>query len=552
MIDKQVSIWSQLEEFKTEIKNLTDIEKRTRFSELINFGTGGMRALMGAGLNRMNRYTVRLATTGLAKQIINDNLHKKVVIGYDTRHNSEKFANEAAETLLHYGIKTYVFFEPRPTPMLSYAVRYYGASAGIMITASHNPKEYNGYKLYGADGGQLTPEAVSDVRRVMEENMNHLTELPTELHEEPAFILEEIDLAYHQELLALRRLNPKKDLTIVYTPLHGTGLKPVPRGLNEFGFMNVYVEEKQAELDGDFPTVDLPNPEEKSAFKLAEELGNKKQANILIATDPDADRLGVAVLHDDTYHYLSGNQLGALLLHYKLTLLRANNANLDNAVAIKTIVTSELGRKIAHSFGITMEDTLTGFKYISEKINEYEESDEKSFVFGYEESFGYLLEDFARDKDAIQAAVAVSEMAQMYKDSGETLIDTLHSLYETHGYHQEKLISIELDPETGTNEVNKLMNQFMNPTEEIIANLNILSVENYLTGEKIISNGESVPLTLPKENVVKYRLTNESWIAFRPSGTEPKMKIYLGVCADTEKLANEQLTHLEEQINELI
>src|SRR5699024_5497788 len=244
--------------------------------------------------------------------------------------------------------------------------------------------------------------------------------------------------------------------------------------------------------------------------------------------------------------------LVTLLLNKKDTVLRTNNINLNNAVSNKTIVTRELGRKISHSFGITMEDTLTGFKYISEKINEYEASDEKTFVFRYEESFGYLLEDFARDKDAIQAAVAVSEMAQMYKDSGETLIDTLHSLYETHGYHQENIISIKLDPETGTDEVNKLINQFMNPTEEIIANLNILSVENYLTGEKIISNGESVPLTLPKENVVKYRLTNESWIAFRPSGTEPKMKIYLGVCADTEKLANEQLTHLEEQINELI
>jgi len=551
-MNKQVEIWSGLDEFKAELNDLTDNEKRARFSELINFGTGGMRALMGAGLNRMNRYTVRLATTGLAKQIINDNLHKKVVIGYDTRNNSEKFANEAAETLLHYGIKTYVFFEPRPTPMLSFAIRYYGASAGIMITASHNPKEYNGYKLYGNDGGQLTPEAVSDVRQVMEENMNHLTELPILTGQEPAYILEEIDIAYHQELLALRRLNPNKDLTIVYTPLHGTGLKPVQRGLNEFGFLNVYVEERQAELDGDFPTVDLPNPEEKAAFKLAEELGTEKQADILIATDPDADRLGVAVLHNDDYHYLSGNQLGALLLHYKLTLLRANNADLDNAVAIKTIVTSELGRKIAHSFDITMEDTLTGFKYISEKINEYETSDEKSFVFGYEESFGYLLEDFARDKDAIQAAVAVSEMAQMYKDSNETLIDTLHSLYETHGYHQEKLISIELDPESGTNEVNKLMNQFMNPTEEMITNLNILSTENYLTGEKTISNGEIVPLTLPKENVVKYNLTNEAWACFRPSGTEPKMKIYIGVSRETEQIANNQLTYLEEQINQLI
>lgn len=551
VIDTQFENWSKLTEFKDELINLTDTEKKNRFSNLISFGTGGMRAIMGAGLNRMNIYTVRLATTGLAKQIIQDELPKKVVISYDTRHNSQRFAKEAAQTLLYYGIKTYLFIEPRPTPMLSYAVRYYEASAGIMITASHNPKEYNGYKLYGQDGGQLTPEAVNDVRRVMEENITNLTELPIS-NEKPAYILEELEIAYHQELRTLQKLNSKKDLSIVYTPLHGTGLLPIQKGLADSGFNKVYIEPNQAVLDGDFPTVDLPNPEEVSAFKLAEELGLNKQADILIATDPDADRLGVAVLHNEDYHYLTGNQLGALLLHYKLTLLQDNHALPNNGVAIKTIVTSELGRKIAENFNIEMEDTLTGFKYISEKIEHYNETDEKTFVFGYEESYGYLLEDFARDKDAIQSAIAVSEMAQLYKNKQETLIDALESLYHAYGYHQEKLISIELDPIEGSKEVDYLMNMFTSPTDEIISSLAIESIENYLTSERRFIAGGISKLTLPQENVIKYHLNNAAWVCFRPSGTEPKMKVYLGVCADNEDSANDQLNTLETKIKTLI
>ncbi len=552
MINTQFEKWFNLNEFKNELLNMTELEKKNRFSELINFGTGGMRALMGAGLNRMNIYTVRLATIGLAKQIIHDNSAKKVVISYDTRHHSKDFAEEAAQTLTHYGIKAYVFEEARPTPMLSYAVRYYKAAAGIMITASHNPKEYNGYKLYGKDGGQLTPEAVSYVRGVMEENMHIITELSMGNKKEFEYILETIENAYQKELTILRSVYTEKNLSIVYTPLHGTGLIPIETGLKKFGYDNIHIEPSQAVLDGDFPTVEYPNPEEEAVFKLVKKIGYKNNSDILIATDPDADRLGVAILHEDTYVNLTGNQLGALLLHYKLTLLSENKQLPKNGVAIKTIVTSELGRKIAESFNIEMVDTLTGFKYISEIIEANDQSNEKKFVFGYEESYGYLLEDFARDKDAIQAAVAVCEMAQLYKNKQETLVDVLNSLYQKHGFHKEKLISIELDSQEGTKEVKRIMDKFMNPTKKIIQELNVLAIENYLTSKQETVEGESSKITLPKENVVKYQLINDAWLCFRPSGTEPKLKIYLGVCKGTNELAFNQLLELEKKIKALI
>lgn len=547
-LKEQINEWLNISEFKSELESLTNAEIENRFNHLITFGTGGMRAIMEAGTNRMNIYTVRLATTGLAKQIIHDELDRKVVIAYDTRINSERFAKEAAQTLLYYGIDAYLFKEARPTPMLSFAVRHYKASAGIMITASHNPKAYNGYKLYGKDGGQLTPEAVGYVKNVMEESVSTITELPSASDLEPTYILDEVESAYQKALLALRRQDSKKDLSIVYTPLHGTGLYPITQALKTFGYDNVHLEPAQAKLDGSFPTVDYPNPEEQSAFHLAEQLGQDLSADILIATDPDADRLGVAIRHNNNFVYLSGNQLGALLLNYKLTLLKETNELPANGVAIKTIVTSELGRKIAASFGVEMEDTLTGFKYISEKIEAYTQTNKKTFLFGYEESYGYLLEDFARDKDAIQAALAVCEMAEMYKQDKQTLIDALNILYETHGYHKEKLISIELDPLNGNTEVTALMDKFMQPTKALKSDLNIRSIENYLTSKQITRDDTVSELTLPKENVVKYHLADQAWLCFRPSGTEPKMKVYIGVVAKTDKLAQTQIDTLENTI----
>lgn len=551
MDQAHIDKWLEIEHFKEEAALLSESELHERFSELIAFGTGGMRAEMGLGLNRMNIYTVRLATTGLARQIIDNHLSKKVVISYDTRHQSKEFAQAAAQTLLHYGIKAYVFKEPRPTPMLSFALRYLQASAGIMITASHNPKIYNGYKLYGKDGGQLTPEAMRDVQGVMEENTQTILDLPIS-NDAPSLILNEIESAYLTELNILRQSDCNKDLSIVFTPLHGTGLIPIQKALNQFGYQKVFLEAAQSKLDGDFPTVAYPNPEEKSSFHLAEILGRRKQADILIATDPDADRLGVAIHHDGEYSYLSGNQLGALLLDYKLALLKETNRLPASGVAIKTIVTSELGRKIARAYGVDMEDTLTGFKYISEKIEAYHQTQTKTFLFGYEESYGYLLEDFARDKDAIQAAVAVCEMAEQYKQKNLTLIDALYALYEQHGYHQEKLISIELKSQSGTDEVSRLMQQFANPTPEMLADLNILSIENYLTSQATSPNGHQSPLQLPKEKVIKYQLEDSAWLCFRPSGTEAKMKIYLGVVADTDDLARTQLTTLRHKINQYI
>lgn len=552
IVQAQINKWLQIDQYKNELNQASQAELDNRFNQLIDFGTGGMRGVMAAGTNRMNPYTVRLATTGLAKQIIHDQKSKKVVISYDTRHHSKEFAKEAAETLLYYGIEAILFEEARPTPMLSFAVRYYEAAAGIMITASHNPKQYNGYKLYGEDGGQLTPEAVSFVRRVMEENLLEITEMPVARDKKPRMVLKEVEAAYLTKLTRLKSAKSPRDLSIVYTPLHGTGLVPIEKALNQFGYTNVYLEKAQAIQDGDFPTVQFPNPEEKVAFELAEKLGHEKNAQLLIATDPDADRLGVAVLHEGKYHYLTGNQLGALLLHYKLTLLKETDALKQNSVAIKTIVTSELGRKIAESFDITMEDTLTGFKYISEKIEAYDKLKEKTFVFGYEESYGYLLEDFVRDKDAIQAAVAVSEMAQNYSDTGRTLVDGLNDLYKIHGYYKEALISIELDPLSDTDEVAALMARFTDPSEEILKTFPLLAIENYSTSKKTSLDGKVTPLTLPEENVIKYELENESWICFRPSGTEPKIKMYLGVRAETDELARQQLASLEAGLTKLI
>lgn len=553
MIKQRQNDWSQMNDYKEELAECSEAELSDRFSGLIDFGTGGMRALMEAGTNRMNRHTVRLATIGLAKQILHDDVQAaRVVISYDTRHQSREFAEEAAAALRHYGVEALVYAEARPTPMLSYAVRYYEAAAGIMITASHNPKEYNGYKLYGADGGQLTPEAVAFIRGVMEELVDEIIRLPIEKGSGPTYILEEIEASYQKELAVLKTDLQKRDLKIVYTPLHGTGLVPIKKALANFGYEDVFIEEKQALQDGNFPTVEIPNPEEQAAFVLAEKLGTEQAADILIATDPDADRLGVAILHDGDYEYLTGNQLGALLLYYKLKTLKESGQLPEHGVAIKTIVTSELGRAIAEHFGVEMEDTLTGFKYISEKIEAYNHSKERTFLFGYEESYGYLLEDFSRDKDAVQAAVAACELTQIYKAEGKTLVDVLHHLYEKFGYYKEALISIELDPLTGAEEVERLMTIFKEPTAELKSSLRVEAIENYEEGLRVQEDGRTETLSLPKENVVKYVLKDDHWICFRPSGTEPKMKVYVGVKASSSEQADDALKKLHSVVQSVL
>ena len=522
-------------------------EIEDRFYRTLPFGTGGMRGELGVGTNRMNIYMIRLAAAGLAQHIVS--LGKKamvqgVVVAYDTRHFSQQFAQETACVLGAYGVKSYVFSDPRPTPQLSFAVRHLQAAAGVVITASHNPKQYNGFKVYGEDGAQMVPTAVNAIVQGMD-RISNVFDIPTaEFEKHSEWILETIDDAYADELQTLKLRDVKPDVSIVYTPLHGAGIEPVRRGLQEMGFQQVHIVAEQAIADSDFSTVPYPNPEEASAFKLAIELGKKTGAKILLATDPDADRLGVAVQNGDDYTLLTGNQLGALVIHYVTTALKENNAIPNNAVVVKTIVTAELGAKIAASHGIQTENVLTGFKYIAEKIAQYEATGERSFVFGYEESYGYLMKPFARDKDAVQMALVVAEMASYYYSEGKSLLDVLAELDKQYGYHREVLISKAFLGKTGQEEMQQLLASYREKPLKELAGVPVIAVEDYLTSEVRYADGEVAQITLPKENVLKYILEDGSWVAIRPSGTEPKCKFYIGVIGETNEAANGKLQDL--------
>ena len=548
----QYELWAEeqlptyLAEELAQIKG-NEKEIEDRFYRTLPFGTGGMRGELGAGTNRMNIYMIRLAAAGLAQHVVSlgeKAMAQGVVIAYDTRHFSKQFAVETATVLGAYGVKSYVFSEPRPTPQLSFAVRYLKASAGVVITASHNPKQYNGFKVYGDDGAQMVPTAVEAIVHGME-RISNVFDIPTvgfESHSE--WVLEKLDDAYAAELQTVKQRDVKPDVSIVYTPLHGAGIEPVRRGLQEMGFKQVHIVAEQAIADSDFSTVPYPNPEEASVFKLAVELGKKTGAKILLATDPDADRLGVAVQNGDGYTLLTGNQLGALVIHYVTTTLAEKKAIPHNAVVVKTIVTAELGAKIAATHGIQTENVLTGFKYIAEKIAEYEDTGEKSFIFGYEESYGYLMKPFVRDKDAVQMALIVAEMASYYYSKGKSLLDVLAELDEKYGYHREALFSKAFTGKSGQEEMNQLLDSYReNPLNEV-AGVRVIAVEDYLTSEMRYADGEKASITLPKENVLKYLLEDGSWVAVRPSGTEPKCKFYVGVVGETSKAANAKLQNL--------
>lgn len=533
----------ELDQIKSDEKLVED-----HFYQNVKFGTGGMRGVLGVGTNRMNIYTVRRAAAGLAQYVCEGGEEAKtrgVVIAYDTRHFSKEFALETAKVLGAYGVHSYVFSEARPTPELSFAVRYLYAYAGVVITASHNPKQYNGFKVYGADGAQLVPAAADAIVAYMEKIDDIFAIEVADFASYGQFILDSIDVAYQSALLQLKEQPVKRDMKLVYTPLHGAGLVPVCEGLKAFGFDQVHVVETQALQDGAFPTVSYPNPEEAAAFELAMELGHKVGADLLLATDPDADRLGVAVRNGATYELLTGNQLGALLLNYILTTKQQNGTLPNNGVMIKTIVTSELGTQIADSFDVNTINTLTGFKYIAEKIAEFEESGEHSYLFGYEESYGYLIETFVRDKDAVQVALKVAEMASFYESQGKTLLHALEDVYKQFGYYKEALISKVFEGKSGQEQMVALLDAYrVNPPTHI-SGIAVALVEDYLTGIATVANGEQLVLQLPKENVLKFVLEDGSWIAIRPSGTEPKCKFYIGVTANSELKANEKLQQLK-------
>ena len=536
----------ELAEIATDEKLVED-----HFYQYVKFGTGGMRGVLGVGTNRMNIYTVRRAAAGLAQYVCEGGEEAKtrgVVIAYDTRHFSKEFALETAKVLGAYGVHSYVFSEARPTPELSFAVRYLYAYAGVVITASHNPKEYNGFKVYGADGAQLVPAGADAIVAYMEKIDDIFAIEVADFDAYSQFILEKMDAAYQSGLLQLKEQPVKRDMKLVYTPLHGAGLVPVCEGLKAFGFDEVHLVEAQAVQDGAFPTVSYPNPEEAAAFEMAMELGHKVGADLLLATDPDADRLGVAVRNGATYELLTGNQLGALLLQYILQTKQANGTLPTNGVMLKTIVTSELGRTVATHYGVETEDVLTGFKYIAEKIEQYEDGS-KSFLFGYEESYGYLISSFVRDKDAVQVALKVAEMASFYESQGKTLLDALEDVYKQFGYYKEALISKVFEGKSGQEQMAVLLDTIrQNPPSEI-SGVAVTLVEDYLTGIATAASGEKTVLDLPKENVLKFILQDDSWIAVRPSGTEPKCKFYIGVVKESKADAEAMINRICQNLN---
>ncbi|MGG4057611.1 phospho-sugar mutase [Bacillus licheniformis] len=559
--------WRNKENLDSELKALlleaegNEKELEDCFYKKLEFGTAGMRGEIGPGPNRMNVYTVRKASAGLAAYIgANGGEAKKrgVVIAYDSRHKSPEFAMEAAKTLAENGVQTYVFDELRPTPELSFAVRELNAFAGIVITASHNPPEYNGYKVYGEDGAQLPPADADKLTGYVNAIEN---ELEIEAGDEAALtekglikiIGEEIDQAYLDKLTSIS-VNPdlakETEVKVIFTPLHGTANKSVRRGLKALGYEHVTVVPEQELPDPDFSTVSSPNPEEHAAFEYAIRLGEENGADILIGTDPDADRLGVAVKDQEgRYVVLTGNQTGALLLHYLLSQKQQKGMLPDNGVVLKTIVTSEMGRDIAASFGLDTIDTLTGFKFIGEKIKQFEASGEYAFQFGYEESYGYLIGDFARDKDAVQAALLAVEVCAFYKKQGKSLYDGLLELYKSFGFYREGLKSLTLKGKEGAEQIAAILSTFREQPPLSIAGKDVVSAEDYLTGKRtLLKENKRETIDLPKSNVLKYFLEDGSWFCLRPSGTEPKVKSYFAVKGRTNEESEALLNQLTDEV----
>lgn len=572
-LDKWLTFNGLDPELKEELVVMKENEKEAEdaFYKNLEFGTGGMRGELGPGTNRLNVYMVRKATKGLACYIEESGEEAKkkgVVVAYDSRHKSPEFALEVAKVLGQHGIKTYVFDELRPTPELSYAVRYLNAFAGIVITASHNPPEYNGYKVYGEDGGQLPPAAADNIISHINRVENELSISVKQEQELLAaglltYIGAEVDAAYTEALKTIQ-LNRElvqrvgNELKIVFTPLHGSGNKPVREGLKAFGFTNVTVVKEQELPDPNFSTVQSPNPEEHAAFELAIQYGKEIDADLLMATDPDADRLGVAIKDNSgEYVVLTGNQLGALMLHYLLIQKKAQDVLPEKGAVVKTIVTSEIGRAIASSFDLETFDTLTGFKFIGEKINEFEQSGDYQFQFGYEESYGYLIGDFVRDKDAVQSAVFAAEVAAYYKAQGKSLYEGLLAIFKEYGYYKESLHSITLKGKDGAEQIKKLVDAFRSDPISELGEIAVTCIEDYQRSERVhVKEGKIEFMPFPVSNVLKYHFEDGTWFTIRPSGTEPKAKFYYGVKKDSLTQSEKHLREIEqlvmERVNKLI
>lgn len=545
-----------------EIKEEKEIEDR--FYKELEFGTGGLRGVIGAGSNRMNIYTVGKATQGLANYLNNTYKESAVAIAYDSRNMSKEFAERAAIVLASNNIKVYLFESLRPTPMLSFTVRHLNCKAGIVITASHNPKQYNGYKVYGEDGGQVTDNAAKIILSEIEatDDFNKIKTLSFDECVKSGYLQligEEVDKVYIEKVKALtiREEMVKsnaKDLNVVYTPIHGSGNIPVRRVLSELGYENVTVIKEQELPDGNFPTASYPNPENANVFELALKMAEQVNADIVFGTDPDCDRIGVVVKdREGNFRVLSGNVTGFLLVNYVLTSLKEQNKLPENGAIIKTIVTSEMATAIAKAFNVELINVLTGFKYIGEKIKEFEETNSNTYLFGFEESYGYLAGTFVRDKDAVIAAMLICEMALYYKQRGMSLYDGVLEIYEKYGYSKEDLISIELTGKEGQEKISAALEYLRAEMPNNINGVKIVTSLDYKN--KIAKNlieGTQEEINLPVSNVLKFMLEDGSWFVVRPSGTEPKIKIYFSVLGNSLKDSEEKIESFKANIMTLI
>jgi phosphomannomutase len=531
------------------------------FYQDLDFGTGGLRGIVGIGSNRMNKYTIRSATQGLANYIKKQNPHGSCVISYDSRTHSFDFAKETASVLAGNGIKVFLFEHLRPVPLISFAVRHLNATAGVMITASHNPPEYNGYKVYWSEGAQvLPPHDKGIIQEVHQVKDIHVGQWP---HPLVSYLKEEMDEAYLAAIRPLQLFSNQNQsqghqLQIVYTALHGSGITLVPKALKSWGFTNVTLVEEQSQPDGNFPTVKSPNPEEPSALKMAIDLMEKKQADLVIGTDPDSDRLGVAVMHNGQTVILNGNEVACLCTEHICQALKQTDGFPPKPVFVKTIVTSELMKAIAEANGCQCPEVLTGFKYIGEQMEHWAIEAQSGlpfhhFLFGGEESYGYLLGTHARDKDAIVSASLVAEMALHLKLKGKTLVDSLHDIYHKYGVFKERLASVEFKGKTGAEKMNQLMQSLRSNPPRTIAGIDVEFVEDYLTHVRLsVKSGATHTLTLPKSNVLRIWLTDGTKIVVRPSGTEPKLKLYCGVVYNRHTHIHEAIESCNVKLNTLL
>ena len=563
LYEKWLNSSALTEEEKLQLKSVADdeVEKEDRFYKELEFGTAGLRGKVGMGSNRMNRFIIARATKALAQTIIDNGLQEKgIAIAHDPRLFSKEFAKLAASVMASNGVKAYLFEDLRPTPELSFAVRYLGTASGINITASHNPKEYNGYKVYWQEGSQIKSDISDKVLEYinsMDIFDNYVTLTEEEAKEKGllVYIGEEIDEEFYKECLncAINDENIDKDISVVYTPLNGAGYKAVTTVLARRGFKNVHVVEEQKDPDGTFPTIEYPNPEDTAAFEYGEKLAKEVNADVIIATDPDCDRLAVEVIHNGEVVSLNGNQAGAVLVQYVIENLAKQNKLPENPVLVKSIVTSKMVEPLCKEYGVEVIDVLTGFKNICALPNEWDITGEKNYVMGYEESIGYNVGTFLRDKDGVTIAMLLVEAAAFYKTQGKTLVDVLDGFYEKYGYYLDKTISIVLEGAAGAQRIKRMMEKYREIFAREIAGSEVVAITDYLVQkEKIVATGEEKAIEIEKTDAVKFSYSDESWYTLRPSGTEPKVKLYIYVKDADKEVAKEKLVKFEEKVLELL